>query len=472
MAGFGGNCRLGAVLFFSAWITLAALNRLVRPAPNGCQMTYMYPTYIPIHAPNNVSSDRYGLFLYHEGWKEIDFDERVRKLDGVPVLFIPGNGGSYKQVRSFAAESSRAYQNGPLEPSFYREPSSAFELEDSSLPSQYGRILDWFTVDLEGEHSAMDGRILEEHTEYVVYAIHRILDQYKESHLARSKDGVRSTGNLPSSVMLVGHSMGGFVARAALVHPGLRKSAVETILTLSSPHQYPPVALQPSLGHFFSHVNEEWRNGYKKGVSHTSSPKLSNVVVVSISGGIHDYQIRSRLAALDGIVPSTHGFMVLNLQIFLRVIPGKPVRNDTLFCPPSVLWTSDGLEKDLHIQSNLVTVLAMDGRRRWLDIKKLGSNGRGHFVFVTNLAPCSGVRIHLWPEKHRSSIENEVPASKRIVEVTSKMVHIPAGPAPKQVEPGSQTEQPPPSAFLLLSPEDMNGYNFMTISVASRQVFP
>lgn len=32
--------------------------------------------------------------------------------------------------------------------------------------------------------------------------------------------------------------MGGFVARAALVHPGLRKSAVETILTLSSPHQY------------------------------------------------------------------------------------------------------------------------------------------------------------------------------------------------------------------------------------------
>uniref|UniRef100_A0A8R7UI24 GPI inositol-deacylase n=2 Tax=Triticum urartu TaxID=4572 RepID=A0A8R7UI24_TRIUA len=545
MAGFGANCRLGAVLFFSAWITLAALNRLVRPAPNGCQMTYMYPTYIPIHAPNNVSSDRYGLFLYHEGWKEIDFAERVRKLDGVPVLFIPGNGGSYKQVRSFAAESSRAYQNGPLEPSFYREPSSAFELEDSSLPSQYGRILDWFTIDLEGEHSAMDGRILEEHTEYVVYAIHRILDQYKESHLARSKDDVRSTGNLPSSVMLVGHSMGGFVARAALVHPGLRKSAVETILTLSSPHQYPPVALQPSLGHFFSHVNEEWRNGYKKGVSHTSSPKLSNVVVVSISGGIHDYQIRSRLAALDGIVPSTHGFMVgsssvknvwlsmehqsilwcnqlavqvahtllsmidpVDRQPFLSsqkrvfvfakmlqsVVPqslswmnhvsgsqssnflasdtkeaGELQRNDTLFCPPSVLWTSDGLEKDLHIQSNLVTVLAMDGRRRWLDIKKLGSNGRGHFVFVTNLAPCSGVRIHLWPEKHRSSIENEVPASKRIVEVTSKMVQIPAGPAPKQVEPGSQTEQPPPSAFLLLSPEDMNGYNFMTISVASRQ---
>ncbi|CAM0950809.1 unnamed protein product [Alopecurus aequalis] len=544
MAGFGGNCRLGSVLFFSAWITLAALNRLLRPAPNGCQMTYMYPTYIPISTPKNVSSDKYGLFLYHEGWKQIDFDDHVRKLDGVPVLFIPGNGGSYKQVRSLAAESFRAYQNGPLEPSFYREASSTSGLEDFSLPSQYGCMLDWFAVDLEGEHSAMDGRILEEHTEYVVYAIHRILDQYKESHVARSNDGVRSTGNLPSSVILVGHSMGGFVARAALVHPGLRKSAVETILTLSSPHQYPPIALQPSLGHFFSHVNEEWRNGYRKGVSRTSNPKLSNVVVISVSGGIHDYQIRSRLAALDGIVPSTHGFMVgsssmknvwlsmehqsilwcnqlaaqvahtllsmidpVDRQPFLSsekrvfvfakmlqsAVPqslswmnqvsgsqssnllasdtmdaGELQRNGSLFCPPSVQWTSDGLEKDLHIQSNLVTVLAMDGRRRWLDIKKLGSNGKGHFVFVTNFAPCSGVRIHLWPEKHHSSTENGIPASKKIVEVTSKMVQIPAGPAPKQVEPGSQTEQPSPSAFLLLSPEDMSGFHFMTISVASR----
>lgn len=465
----------------------------------------------------------------------------------MPVLFIPGNGGSYKQVRSLAAESFRAYQNGPLEPTFYQEASSSLPgdgLNNFSIPSRYGRMLDWFAVDLEGEHSAMDGQILEEHTEYVVYAIHRILDQYKESHLERSKGGAQSSPDLPSSVILVGHSMGGFVARAAVVHPNLRKSAVETILTLSSPHQYPPIALQPSLGHFFSHVNEEWRKGYKTGVSHAISSKLSNVVVVSVSGGIHDYQIRSRLASLDGIVPSTHGFMVgsssmknvwLSMEhqsilwcnqlavqvahtllsiidpvdrqpfsstqkrvfVFTKMlqsavpqslssmthVPASLSRNlpanenqdagelhkkDSLSCPSSTEWTSDGLEKDLYIQSNSVTVLAMDGRRRWLDIKKLGSNGRGHFVFVTNLAPCSGVRIHLWPEKHHSPVQNELPASKKIVEVTSKMVQIPAGPAPKQVEPGSQTEQPPPSAFLLLSPGEMSGFRFMTISVAPR----
>ncbi|XP_035816400.1 uncharacterized protein [Zea mays] len=550
--GFRGSCRVGAVLLFSAWVALAALSRLLRPVPNGCVMTYMYPTYIPIAAtPRNISSDRYGLFLYHEGWKQIDFAKHIRGLRGVPVLFIPGNGGSYKQVRSLAAESFRAYQNGPLEPTFYQEASSSLPgdgLNNFSIPSRYGRMLDWFAVDLEGEHSAMDGQILEEHTEYVVYAIHRILDQYKESHLERSKGGAQSSPDLPSSVILVGHSMGGFVARAAVVHPNLRKSAVETILTLSSPHQYPPIALQPSLGHFFSHVNEEWRKGYKTGVSHAISSKLSNVVVVSVSGGIHDYQIRSRLASLDGIVPSTHGFMVgsssmknvwLSMEhqsilwcnqlavqvahtllsiidpvdrqpfsstqkrvfVFTKMlqsavpqslssmthVPASLSRNlpanenqdagelhkkDSLSCPSSTEWTSDGLEKDLYIQSNSVTVLAMDGRRRWLDIKKLGSNGRGHFVFVTNLAPCSGVRIHLWPEKHHSPVQNELPASKKIVEVTSKMVQIPAGPAPKQVEPGSQTEQPPPSAFLLLSPGEMSGFRFMTISVAPRPADP
>lgn len=118
--------------------------------------------------------------------------------------------------------------------------------------------------------------------------------------------------------------MGGFVARAAVVHPHLRKFSVETVLTLSTPHQWawwfllrhaffishpvisylwdfltfsrsPPVALQPSLGHYYAHVNEEWKKGYEPHTSrsghYVSGPELSRVVVVSISGGIHDYQV-------------------------------------------------------------------------------------------------------------------------------------------------------------------------------------
>ena len=56
----------------------------------------------------------------------------------------------------------------------------------------------------------------------------------------------------------------------------------------------PPVALQPSLGHYYESINQEWRKGYEVQTTQTghyvSGPKLSRVVVVSISGGYNDYQ--------------------------------------------------------------------------------------------------------------------------------------------------------------------------------------
>lgn len=524
MEGFKAKFRLATIVIVSIGIGLLAIYDLLKPITNGCNMTYMYPTYIPISAPESLSSSKYGLYLYHEGWKKIDFKEHLKQLNGVPVLFIPGNGGSYKQVRSVAAESDRAFQGGPPGSMLYQEASLMFEngveMDDTYIPkvNQYTRRLDWFAVDLEGEHSAMDGQILEEHTEYVVYAIHRILDQYKESQDARTKDGAVESTNLPNNVILVGHSMGGFVARAAVVHPNLRKSAVETVLTLSTPHQSPPIALQPSLGHYYKYINQEWKKGYE-------SQTLSRVVVVSISGGANDYQVRSKLESVDGIVPSTHGFMISSmgmknvwlsmehqvilwcnqlvvqvshtllslidpktgqpilgtrkrLETFTKMLhggmPGSISRQSSHLslqkerkfpgCPSKLQWSDEGLERDLYIKTPTVTILAMDGRRRWLDIKELGSNGKNTFVLVTNLLPCYGVRLHLWPEKGTSA--SDLPLSKRVVEVTSKIVQIPSGPAPRQIEPGSQTEQPPPSGVFWLDPKDMHGFRFLTISVA------
>jgi len=46
--------------------------------------------------------------------------------------------------------------------------------------------------------------------------------------------------------------------------------------------------------------------------------------------------------------------------------PHRPIA-----CPANVHWNDGGLDRDLYIQINEVTVLAMDGRRRWLDIQKL-----------------------------------------------------------------------------------------------------
>ncbi|GAB2284964.1 hypothetical protein Dimus_019419 [Dionaea muscipula] len=549
MEGLKSKIRVGTMVAVSVFVTVAGIYGLSRPIQNGCAMTYMYPTYIPIPAPENESWTKYGLYLYHEGWKKIDFNEHLKMLTGVPVLFIPGNGGSYKQVRSLAKESQWAYTTGPMERTFYQEASLTREERgldiNSSLSTlnQYPSMLDWFAVDLGGEHSAMDGHVLHEHTEYVVYAIHRILDRYRESCDARTREGATVSEDLPKSVILVGHSMGGFVARAATVHPHLRKHAIETIVTLSSPHQSPPVALQPSLGSYFASVNNQWRKGYQVQLSgavhYRSDALLSHVVVISITGGVNDYQVRSALESLDGIVPPTNGFMIsstslknvwlsmehqtilwcnqLVVQVSHTILSlidretGQPyhdrqrrlaifanmLRNSLphdlnwitessqlasemhgqasdsgsqayspFACPKNIHWSDDDLDRDLYIETPTITVLAMDGRRRWMDIQKLGSHGKSYFVLVTNLAPCYGVRIHLWPEK--ANMSSDTPLSKRVVEVTSKMVQIPSGSAPKQIEPGSQTEQPSPSAIFWIGPGDMEGFRFLTVSVAPR----
>lgn len=103
MRGLRSKCRVVALLVLFLWVAISGLYELLKPVPNGCIMTYMYPTYIPVPTPANVSSDKYGLFLYHEGWKTIDFGEHLKKIDGIPILFIPGNGGSYKQARRISS---------------------------------------------------------------------------------------------------------------------------------------------------------------------------------------------------------------------------------------------------------------------------------------------------------------------------------------------------------------------------------
>ena len=92
--------RITVLIAATVWISIAATYGILKPIANGCIMTYMYPTYIPVSSPVGLASEKYGVYLYHEGWKKIDFKEHLKKLNGVPVLFIPGNGGSYKQARS------------------------------------------------------------------------------------------------------------------------------------------------------------------------------------------------------------------------------------------------------------------------------------------------------------------------------------------------------------------------------------
>lgn len=56
--------------------------------------------------------------------------------------------------------------------------------------------------------------------------------------------------------------------------------------------------------------------------------------------------------------------------------------------------------------------------------------GRDWFVFVTNLSPCVGVRVHLWPE---TGLLGEKKDFDHATEVTMKIVQLPSGPTPPQV---------------------------------------
>eukprot|EP00850_Spirogloea_muscicola_P021138 SM000238S08039 [mRNA] locus=s238:168526:179900:+ [translate_table: standard] len=453
--------------------------------------------------------------------------------------------------------------------------------------------------------------------------MHQILDLYKVARLRRKKRDIREAAALPpGSVVLLAHSMGGLVARAAASSPRLRAGAVATIVTLSSPHQASPAATQPSLARMFRNVNSRWRRGYAtpnppvadgwRRRAEAPTPSLRNVVVVSIAGGTKDRQVRSALTQLRGVVPPTHGISVgttgmpgvwlpmdhqcslwcnqlvvkvartllllvdpatgqmfgpraLRHAILARHLRGglpqalglqptwhgsaqsqsqsqsqaedhkggalaakslEEVDNkakqaeaeadqtevdatedamgaakvktrkgrevlddgtdvgevvdewdpaggggdggggDSEGCPLGTKWIVEPQDTDIFVQSHTVEVLALDGRQRWLDIRAMAAQGRTSFALLTNLHQCASVRIHLWEERRAASGKVGGYEPPRKVDVTLRMIALPASEAATPSEPGTQRQQPAPTGALLLGPAELARYRFVTVEVA------
>lgn len=80
---------------------------LRRKDPVGCKMSYMMPDYIRLSTFNDSVTKfgkKYTLYLYKDKGYSYSSD-----VEGVPVLFIPGNAGSHKQSRSLASEAAKFY---------------------------------------------------------------------------------------------------------------------------------------------------------------------------------------------------------------------------------------------------------------------------------------------------------------------------------------------------------------------------
>ncbi|RCK56581.1 GPI inositol-deacylase [Candida viswanathii] len=179
-----------------------------------CDMVWMWPSYARVTAfdeTHSKHSSRYGLYLYREQGKDREPNENEDHegfktlLTGVPVLFIHGNAGSYEQVRSIAARCAEMFYEGNIQEKYPE-----------------ARNIDFFTADFDEQLSAFWGML--DQVEYITDAIAFIASLYPESP--------SGTNN----IILIGHSMGGLVAKIAAAR---NEGKVNTIVTLATPHADP-----------------------------------------------------------------------------------------------------------------------------------------------------------------------------------------------------------------------------------------
>ena len=237
-------------------------------------MSYMFPRYFDhtdevkkYASSNQPALRRYKLYHYREG--NFIAPERTAEIgrSAVPALFIPGNAGSYGQVRSIASSTSQQYWDPDA---LYPWP----EFVNSRGP------VDWWTIDFNEDFSALSGRILEDQAWYVNEVI-----RYLRTIYVVPGNKIYMSGEQNMTVTLLGHSMGGIAARLALRMPNYTPSSVDTIVTLATPHAFPPVSLDRSVENVYSKVNKP-----------VEAPLP---LIVSLAGGLLDVQLSSDASSLS-----------------------------------------------------------------------------------------------------------------------------------------------------------------------------
>ncbi|PGH15389.1 hypothetical protein AJ80_05573 [Polytolypa hystricis UAMH7299] len=260
--------------------------------PQGCKTPRMVPTYIKLlgfDSEHTRFASKYGLYLYRE--RNVDaYSEEDIGLKGVPVLFLPGNAGSYRQGRSLAAEASNYFHDALR--------------HDQDRYKAGTRSLDFFMADFNEDMAAFHGQTLLDQAEYVNEALSYILSLYHDPRRPGRDPNLPD----PTSVILIGHSMGGIVARTVLTMSNYQANSVNTIITMSTPHARPPVSFDSDLVHTYKQINDYWREAYsQKWANHNP---LWHVTLISIAGGGGDSIVPSDYTSLSSLVPDTHGFTV------------------------------------------------------------------------------------------------------------------------------------------------------------------
>ncbi|XP_038604971.1 GPI inositol-deacylase [Tachyglossus aculeatus] len=289
-------------------------------------MTYMFedPEYQKIQLPKRLSRrfPAYELYLYGEG----SYARRNRKLQlaGVPVLFLPGNAGSYKQVRSLGSIALR-------------------KAEDIGFRYHFN----FFSVNFNEELVALYGGGLRGQTTFVHECIQVILNLYKGRDPA------------PRSVAIVGHSMGGLVARALLTLDRFDPELLNLLITQAAPHAAPVLPFDRYLAGFYAAVNSYWT---------LQGRATENLTALSVAGGFRDYQVRAGLAFLPTGVHHSSAVSVVS-----SAVPRTWASTDHL----SIVWCKQLILATVRAFFDLVDA---DTRQITADPQKRLSVLNHHFV--------------------------------------------------------------------------------------------
>ncbi|XP_071976998.1 GPI inositol-deacylase [Engystomops pustulosus] len=293
---------------------------------NRCSMTYMfeYPEYQKIKLSKRVSTlyPAYELHLYGEGtYME---ENRNLSLSGIPILFLPGNAGSYKQARSIGSISLRKAEN-----------------------IDYKYHFDVFSINFNEELVALYGGSLQKQTEFVHISIKAILRLYKNQELP------------PQSVTILGHSMGGLIARALFTLKNFKPQLINLIITQATPHVMPVLPIDYYLTDFYALVNDYWN---------LNAHELQNITVLSVAGGFRDYQVRSGLTILPSLNMRNGALSVVSTSI-----PRTWASTDHL----SIVWCKELI---LATSRALFDLIDEDTQQITQDSKKRVTVLKHHFV--------------------------------------------------------------------------------------------
>jgi pimeloyl-ACP methyl ester carboxylesterase len=187
-------------------------------------------------------------------------------------------------------------------------------------------------VDLNEELSALSGQTLIDQAEYMNQAIERILSLY------------RHQSKKPTSVIIIGHSMGGLVARTMFMLPNYIPDSITNIITLATPHMTAPLLLDATIYEIYNKLTQFWKEN-----------KFDDLTLISIAGGSLDNIVHSDGVNTASFIPATHGFTT-----YTTSIPGVWTGADHM----AILWCNQLIRILASTLLQVIDVTTVEDRMR------------------------------------------------------------------------------------------------------------